>query len=86
MDNLTLLCNYHYDRVDTGGWRITMRDLPALVHPAGLDRPGATTATQHPAVTRLNGQLRMRARSGCTAPLATDPDDPDDPGRAERAR
>jgi hypothetical protein len=38
LDNLCLLCDYHHDRIDTGGWRITMRDgVPWFIPPAWLD-------------------------------------------------
>src|SRR4051794_19774672 len=25
LENLVLLCDYHHDRIDTGGWHVTMR-------------------------------------------------------------
>jgi hypothetical protein len=38
LDNLCLLCDYHHDRIDTGGWRITMRDgLPWYTPPTWID-------------------------------------------------
>jgi hypothetical protein len=38
LDNLCLLCDYHHDRIDTGGWQITMRDgVPWFIPPAWLD-------------------------------------------------
>lgn len=38
LDNLCLLCNYHHDRIDTGGWQVTMRDgVPWFVPPAWID-------------------------------------------------
>ena len=38
LDNLCLLCDFHHDRIDTGGWTITMRDgVPWFVPPAWLD-------------------------------------------------
>jgi len=34
LDNLCLLCDFHHDRIDTGGWRITMRDgMPWFIPP-----------------------------------------------------
>lgn len=36
--NLCLLCDFHHDRIDTGGWRVTMRDgLPWFIPPAWID-------------------------------------------------
>ena len=52
MDNLCLLCDHHHDRIDTGGWRITMRDGLPWFTPTGLDRPRTTNAAQHPALTK----------------------------------
>ncbi|HEV2887724.1 MAG TPA: HNH endonuclease signature motif containing protein, partial [Jatrophihabitans sp.] len=38
LDNLCLLCDFHHDRIDTGGWQIVMRDgVPWFVPPAWLD-------------------------------------------------
>jgi hypothetical protein len=38
LDNLCLLCDFHHDRIDTGGWTITMRDgVPWFTPPAWLD-------------------------------------------------
>jgi len=38
LDNLCLLCDYHHDRIDTGGWQVTMRDgVPWFVPPAWID-------------------------------------------------
>jgi hypothetical protein len=38
LDNLCLLCDYHHDRIDTGGWTITMLDgVPWFVPPVWLD-------------------------------------------------
>ncbi len=38
LDNLCLLCDHHHDRMDTGGWQITMRDgLPWFTPPAWID-------------------------------------------------
>jgi hypothetical protein len=38
LDNLCLLCDHHHDRIDTGGWRITMRDrVPWFTPPTWLD-------------------------------------------------
>ncbi|HEV2886929.1 MAG TPA: DUF222 domain-containing protein, partial [Jatrophihabitans sp.] len=38
LDNLCLLCDHHHDRIDTGGWQITMRDgVPWFIPPAWLD-------------------------------------------------
>jgi len=38
LDNLCLLCDYHHDRIDTGGWQVTMRGgVPWFVPPAWLD-------------------------------------------------
>jgi uncharacterized protein DUF222/HNH endonuclease len=38
LDNLCLLCDFHHDRIDTGGWSITMRDgVPWFVPPIWLD-------------------------------------------------
>ena len=40
LDNLCLLCDFHHDRIDIGGWRIAMRDgVPWFIPPAWLD-PG----------------------------------------------
>ncbi len=38
VDNLVLLCDFHHDRIDSHGWRITMRDgVPWFIPPAWLD-------------------------------------------------
>ncbi|HEX8304198.1 MAG TPA: DUF222 domain-containing protein [Jatrophihabitans sp.] len=38
LDNLCLLCDFHHDRIDTGGWTITMLDgVPWFVPPAWVD-------------------------------------------------
>lgn len=38
LDNLCLLCDHHHDRIDTGGWQVTMRDgLPWFTPPAWID-------------------------------------------------
>ena len=38
LDNLCLLCDFHHDRIDTGGWTVTMLDgVPWFVPPAWLD-------------------------------------------------
>ncbi|MDQ1743584.1 MAG: hypothetical protein QOE23_1923 [Pseudonocardiales bacterium] len=38
LDNLCLLCDFHHDRIDTGGWSITMAgDVPWFVPPAWVD-------------------------------------------------
>lgn len=38
LDNICLLCDFHHDRIDTGGWTITMLDgVPWFVPPAWLD-------------------------------------------------
>jgi len=38
LDNMCLLCDYHHDRIDTGGWTITMRDgVPWFVPPSWVD-------------------------------------------------
>ncbi|HST49103.1 HNH endonuclease signature motif containing protein [Jatrophihabitans sp.] len=38
LNNLVLLCDYHHDRIDTGGWQVTMRGgLPWFVPPAWVD-------------------------------------------------
>jgi uncharacterized protein DUF222/HNH endonuclease len=38
LNNLCLLCDYHHDRIDTGGWTITMRQgIPWFTPPAWLD-------------------------------------------------
>jgi len=38
LDNLVLLCDYHHDRIDNGGWHITIRDgVPWYTPPAWLD-------------------------------------------------
>lgn len=51
VNNLCLLCDFHHDRIDTGGWRITMRDgVPWFVPPAWLDpeqRPDATSGREN---------------------------------------
>jgi hypothetical protein len=38
LDNLCLLCDHHHDRIDTGGWQISMRDgLPWFTPPTWID-------------------------------------------------
>jgi hypothetical protein len=38
LDNLCLLCDHHHDRINTGGWTITMQDgLPWFTPPPWLD-------------------------------------------------
>jgi hypothetical protein len=38
LSNLVLLCDYHHDRIDTGGWQVVMRDgMPWFVPPAWID-------------------------------------------------
>jgi hypothetical protein len=38
LNNLCLLCDFHHDRIDTGGWTITIRDnVPWFVPPTWLD-------------------------------------------------
>ncbi|HEY0166118.1 MAG TPA: DUF222 domain-containing protein [Jatrophihabitans sp.] len=38
LSNLVLLCDYHHDRIDSHGWRVTMLDgVPWFVPPAWLD-------------------------------------------------
>jgi len=38
LDNLCLLCDYHHDRIDSGGWQVTMRDgVPWFTPPAWID-------------------------------------------------
>jgi hypothetical protein len=38
LDNLCLLCDFHHDRIDSHGWRVTMEDgVPWFVPPAWLD-------------------------------------------------
>jgi hypothetical protein len=38
LNNLCLLCDYHHDRIDSGGWQIVMRDdVPWFIPPAWLD-------------------------------------------------
>jgi hypothetical protein len=38
LSNLVLLCDHHHDRVDTGGWTITMQDgLPWFIPPSWID-------------------------------------------------
>jgi hypothetical protein len=38
LDNLCLLCDFHHDRIDTGGWTITMVDgVPWFLPPPWLD-------------------------------------------------
>jgi len=38
LDNLCLLCDWHHDRINTGGWTITMRNgLPWFTPPTWLD-------------------------------------------------
>jgi hypothetical protein len=38
LGNLCLLCDHHHDRIDTGGWTITIRNgLPWFIPPAWLD-------------------------------------------------
>jgi hypothetical protein len=50
LDNLCLLCDYHHDRIDTGGWTITMQHgLPWFTPPTWID-PDQTP--------RLNQRIR----------------------------
>jgi len=52
LDNLCLLCDFHHDRIDTGGWTVLMRDgLPWFTPPAWLD-PDQTP--------RLNQRIQRR--------------------------
>ena len=52
LDNLCLLCDHHHDRIDTGGWQITMRDgVPWFTPPTWLD-PTQTPRRNH----RATGQ------------------------------
>ncbi|MDQ1743986.1 MAG: hypothetical protein QOE23_2325 [Pseudonocardiales bacterium] len=38
LDNLCLLCDFHHDRIDTGGWQVTMRDgVPWFIPPSWID-------------------------------------------------
>ncbi|HJQ01948.1 MAG TPA: DUF222 domain-containing protein [Jatrophihabitans sp.] len=38
LNNLCLLCDYHHDRIDTGGWRITMQQgIPWFTPPTWID-------------------------------------------------
>jgi hypothetical protein len=38
LDNLTLLCDYHHDHIDTHGWTVTMQDgIPWYTPPAWYD-------------------------------------------------
>jgi hypothetical protein len=38
LENLCLLCDFHHDRIDSHGWRVTMLDgVPWFVPPAWLD-------------------------------------------------
>jgi hypothetical protein len=38
LDNLCLLCDHHHDRIDTGGWQVSMRNgTPWFTPPAWLD-------------------------------------------------
>jgi hypothetical protein len=38
LDNLCLLCDHHHDRIDSGGWRIEMREgVPWFIPPSWLD-------------------------------------------------
>jgi hypothetical protein len=38
LDNLCLLCDFHHDRIETGGWQVTMRDgVPWFTPPAWID-------------------------------------------------
>jgi hypothetical protein len=47
LDNLCLLCDYHHDRIDTGGWTITMRNgLPWFTPPTWID-PTQTPRLNH---------------------------------------
>jgi len=52
LDNLCLLCDWHHDRIDTGGWQVAMQDgLPWFTPPRWLD------PEQKP---RLNQRIRQR--------------------------
>jgi hypothetical protein len=47
LDNLCLLCDYHHDRIDTGGWTITMRNgIPWFTPPTWID-PTQTPRLNH---------------------------------------
>jgi hypothetical protein len=47
LNNLCLLCDYHHDRIDTGGWTITMQDgLPWFTPPTWID-PDQTPRLNH---------------------------------------
>jgi hypothetical protein len=52
LNNLCLLCDHHHDRINTGGWTITMNDgLPWFTPPPWLD------PEQKP---RLNNRIQLR--------------------------
>jgi hypothetical protein len=61
LGNLCLLCDFHHDRIDTGGWRITMHDgIPWFTPPPWIDpeqkpqrniRPSVPKAVDQPAAT-----------------------------------
>jgi len=47
LDNLCLLCDFHHDRIDSGGWQVAMRDgVPWFTPPAWLD-PDQTPRRNH---------------------------------------
>ena len=47
LNNLCLLCDFHHDRIDTGGWTITMRNgLPWFTPPVWID-PNQTPRLNH---------------------------------------
>jgi hypothetical protein len=54
LDNLCLLCDFHHDRIDSHGWRVTMVDgVPWFVPPAWLD-PAQTPRRNHRLTLRVN--------------------------------
>jgi Domain of unknown function (DUF222)/HNH endonuclease len=52
LENLCLLCDFHHDRIDSHGWRVTMLDgVPWFVPPAWLD-PAQAPRRNHRATLR----------------------------------
>jgi hypothetical protein len=49
LDNLCLLCDWHHDRIDSGGWRVIMQaGVPSFVPPAWLDPAQRPRRNQRP--------------------------------------
>ena len=49
VNNLCLLCDHHHDRIETGGWQITMRDdIPWFTPPSWIDPEQKPRRNQRP--------------------------------------